>query len=67
MYFTYMNFRIKVYTIPGYCPLHIQSLYFSYNPGQNIWNKMEKFSKTEEEKKGLVSIFACFLTAIAKV
>ena len=23
----------------------------NYNPGQNFWNKMEKFSKTGQEKK----------------
>ena len=39
----------------------------NYNPGQNIWNKIEKFNKTGQGKKSLVSIFACFLTAIAKV
>ena len=39
----------------------------SNNPKQNIWNKTEKSSETGEEKITLVSIFACFLTAIAKV
>ena len=38
-----------------------------YNPGQNVWNNIEKFSESGHEKKGLVSILACFLTAIAKV
>ena len=37
-----------------------------YNPGQNISNKMEKFSKTGQKNKSLVSIFVCILTAIAK-
>ena len=37
-----------------------------YNPGQNIWNKIEKSSKTGEDKKSLISTFACFLTATAK-
>ena len=37
------------------------------NPEQNIWNKMEWSSKTGQEKKSLVSVFACFLTAIGKV
>ena len=37
------------------------------NPGQNIWNKLKKSSKTGQEKKSLVSTFASFLTAIAKV
>ena len=39
----------------------------TYNPGLNIWNKLEFSSKTGQEKKSLVSIFACFLTAIRKV
>ena len=34
---------------------------------QNIWNKTVKSSKTGEDKKSLISIFACFLTAIHKV
>ena len=39
----------------------------NYNPGQNISNKIEKSSKTGQIKKSLISTFACFLTAIAKV
>ena len=39
----------------------------SDNPGQNIWNKMEKTIKTGQEKKSLVSFFACLLIAISKV
>ena len=39
----------------------------SYNPGQNIWNKIEKSNKIRQEKKGLISTFVCFLTAIAKI
>ena len=35
----------------------------NYNPGQNIWNKIEKSSKTGQDKKSLISTFACFLTA----
>ena len=31
-----------------------------YNPGQNIWNKIEKSSKTGQDKKSLISTFACF-------
>ena len=38
-----------------------------YNFGQNIWNKIEKSSITRKEKNGLISIFVCFLTTIAKV
>ena len=39
----------------------------TYDPGQNIWNKIEKSSKTGHDKKSLISTFASFLTAIAKV
>ena len=39
----------------------------TYNPGQAIWNKIEKSSETEQGKKILISTLACFLTAIAKV
>ena len=39
----------------------------TYNPGQSIWNKIEKSSKTGRDKKGLVSTFACLLIAAAKV
>ena len=37
-----------------------QNLY--HNPGQNIWNKIEKYSKTGPAKKHLISTFACFFT-----
>ena len=38
-----------------------------YNTRQNIWGKIEKSSKTGQDKKNLISTFACFLTAIANV
>ena len=37
------------------------------DPMQNIWNKLEKSSKTGQDKKSLISTFACFLTATTKV
>ena len=37
------------------------------NPGQNICNKIGKSSKTGQDKKILISTFACFLSATAKV
>ena len=39
----------------------------TYNPVQNIWNKIDKSTKIGQDKKSLVSTFTCFLTAIAKV
>ena len=38
-----------------------------YNPMENIWDKLEKSSKTGQDKKSLIPAFACFLTATAKV
>ena len=39
----------------------------TYNPGQDIWNKIDNSSKTGQGKKSLVYTFACFLTATAKL
>ena len=39
----------------------------NYKPMQNIWNKLEKSSKSGQDKKSLISTFACFLTSTAKV
>ena len=40
---------------------------FIYNPGQNTWHKVKKFSKIGQDFKNLLSNFGCFLTAIVKV
>ena len=45
----------------------VLSLICFYNLGQNIWNKLEKYSKPGQDKKSLMPTFACFLTIIAKV
>ena len=37
------------------------------NSEQNIWNKLEKSSQIGQEKKSLMSTFACFLTGLATV
>ena len=34
------------------------------NPGQNIWNKIEKFIKTGQEKKNLISTFAFYCQSL---
>ena len=39
----------------------------NFNSEQNIWSKSEKSSRIEQGKKSLISTFAGFLTAIAKV
>ena len=44
-----------------------KSLTGCYNPGQNIWNKTEKFGNIKQARKNLISTFACFLAAIAKM
>ena len=36
----------------------------SYNPAQNIWHKVKKYSKIGQDFKNVISNFACFLTAI---
>ena len=38
----------------------------TYNPGQSIWNKIEKSSKTGHDKKSLISTLAYFLTVTDK-
>ena len=43
------------------------SIHFTYNSMQNVWNKLEKSSKTGQGKKSLISTFACFLIAAAEV
>ena len=49
-------------------PLSYLSDYLAiYSPGQGIWNKIEKSSKTGQVKKSLPSTFACFWIVIAKV
>ena len=44
-----------------------QRFVWSDNPGQSISNKIEKSSKTGQDKKSLISTFACFLTVNAQV
>ena len=44
-----------------------QKFVCSDNPGQNIWHKVKKYSKTGQDYKNLISDFACFLTAFVKV
>ena len=38
----------------------------SYNPGQDIWGKVEKSSKIGQGKKSLISTFACFWLLLPK-
>ena len=47
--------------------VHMTNFHLTYNHMQGIWNKLEKSSKTGQGKKSLMSTFACFLTATAKV
>ena len=48
-------------------PSYDQKVVCADNPGQNIWNKVKKFSKIGQDFKNLLSNFACFLTVIVKV
>ena len=46
----------------------IKELYrAAYSPMLDIWSGLERSSKTGQGKKSLISTFACFLTATAKV
>ena len=47
-------------------PLNVKEL-ASYNPGQNIWHKVKKYSKIGQDFKNVTSNFACFLTATVNV
>ena len=39
----------------------------TYNLGKNVWNNIEKFCRTKQGKKCLISTFAYFSTAIFRV
>ena len=39
----------------------------NYNPSQNIWQKVKKYSQLRQDFKNVISNFACFLTAIVNV
>ena len=39
----------------------------SYNAGQNIWNKVKKLSKTEQDREEFDIYFWEFFSAVAKV
>ena len=45
----------------------IYHVLYTYNHGHNIWNKVKKSSKIEQEQKSLMTASAKFLTAIAKI
>ena len=59
--------NVKKLSLKETGPSQDQKLVFSRKPRQNIWNKIEKSSKAGQLKKSLLSTFACFWTAIAKV
>ena len=42
-------------------------LLFIYNPGQNIWHKVNRYNKIGQDFKNIISNFVCFLTAIVNV
>ena len=76
-----ITFYIRILAIFGnfwstFCIIHFSCWFcdhffarnnWIHNPGQNIWNKIEKPSTTGQDKKSLISTFACFLTATPKV
>ena len=36
--------------------------FMRYNPGQNMWHKVKKYSKVGQDFKNLISNFLCFLS-----
>ena len=53
--------------ISSYLVFLRESAWLGCNPGRGTWSGIEKFSKTGQDNRSLTCIFACFLTAIAKV
>ena len=52
------------------CPAGYEFKYFKsivYNPGQNISQKVKKYSKIGQDLKNVIYNFACFLTAVVNV
>ena len=47
--------------------LDLLQVFAGYNPVQGIWSRVGKFSEMWQGKESLISTFACFLTAIARV
>ena len=59
------EYKKNITKIQRKMPIHLKTTF--YNPGQNIWYKVEKSSKNGQDFKSLLSNLACFLTAIVKV
>ena len=55
---------INLFKLEQFNQLHkyIEKKLYIYNSGQNIWNRLEKSSKTGQDKRTLISTFTCFLT-----
>ena len=47
--------------------MNVHLNWLNYDPSQNIWHKVKKYSKIGQDFKNLISDFACFLTAIVNV
>ena len=48
-------------------PSYGQKFVCSDNPGQNIWQRVKKYSKIGQDLKNVIYNFACFLTAVVNV
>ena len=48
-------------------PRYGQKYVSSDNPNQNIWHKLNKYSKIGQDFNNVISNFACFVTPIFNV
>ena len=53
--------------ISSYLVFLREYVWLGCNPGRGSWSGIEKFGETGQDNRTLACIFACFLTAIAKV
>ena len=53
--------------LEAYCIKTMTAEFNIYIPGQNIWQKVKKYSKIGQDLKNVIFNFACFLTTVVNV
>ena len=53
--------------LKAYCIKTMTAEFNIYNPGQNILQKVKKYSKIRQDLKNVIFNFACFLTTVVNV